>query len=548
MTFRQLCARLHALWHRNRRESELDEEIRFHLSEEADQRIAEGLSPEQARREARKDFGNVTLIREAMREAWGLTWADVAAKDVSKNALRSVLRSPRLSLAAVLCIGLAMAATSAAVTLVTATLWRPLPYRDADRLVRVWLEEPGIEPRLALSYPELRDLDERLTSLDELEATARARIQFQSDQGSRRVEGEAVTAGYFELLGVEPLLGRLFTDDEHQGRGDRVMLLSHAAWGVRHGHDPGILGRKLLTDRGTYEVVGVLPASFSGTVEEDSGDIEFWVPIARYLGAEARQRRDLRIIWSIGHLAPRASLEAARVEVASFSPELTRLFPDSYAARTFNVEPLGENWRSAIRPGSLLLLVAAILVLMVAAANVALLLLARSIDNRRHWAVRMALGAGRLDVVRLAATETGLLVAVGSALGLLVGPPALRAFLSQSSVVDNPILGVPVFVRFTVDPVVAALCGLFFLLVALIASLGPALHCLKLDVSQVIHDSARSSSGRSGRRWFRAMVLTEVALTTVLAIGTSLLVRSYSGLLNQELGFRLEESFESVSS
>ena len=541
MTFRQLWARLHALWHRGRKESELDAEIRFHLSEEADRRVAEGASPKQARHDARKDFGNVIRIREAMREAWGLTWVEVATKSVFRNALRNVWRSPRLSLAAVLCIGLAMAATSAALTLVTATLLRPLPYRDAERLVRVWLEETGEEPRIALSYPELVELDEHLTGFDELEATARARIQFRSDQGSRRVEGEAVTAGYFDLLGVEPFLGRSFTDDEHRGRSNRVLLLSYASWSVYHGHDPDILGRQLLTDQGSYEVVGVLPSTFSGTVEDDSGDIEFWVPITQYLDVEARERRDLRLIWTIGHLASQASIDSVRAEVATLSTELTRLFPESYRARTFAVEPLGENWRSSIRQGSLLLLAAAILVLVVAAANVALLLLARSIDNQKHWALRMALGAGRFDVVRLAATETAILVGAGSALGLLIGPPALRAFLNQPSIADGSIVGVPVFVRFTVDPVVAGSCALFFLLVALIAAMGPALHCLRLDVNHAIRDTSRSHGGRTGRRWFRAMALTEVALTTVLTIGASLLVRSYSGLLNQELGFRTHE-------
>jgi len=535
---RRLRAQLHALRNKRKKEAELDAEIQFHLSEEADARVASGTPSKEARLEARKDFGNVTKIREATREAWGVAWVDVVARGLFKNAVRNVLRSPRLSFTAVVCIALAMAATSAAVTLVAATLLRPLPFRDADRLARVWLEEPGEDPRVALSYPELRDLDQRPDSFDALEATARARFHLRSDQGSRRVEGEAVTAGYFDLLGIEPIMGRTFSEAEHRDGGDRVVLLSHTTWGAHYGFDPRIIGKQVMTQDGSYDVIGVLPESFTGTIEADSGDIELWVPMLRYLDDENRQRRDLRIVWSIARLAPDRTIAAAQSELDALSTQLGPLFPESYERRAFTAEPLGENWRAQIRQGGLLLLAAAVLVLAVAAGNVALLLLARSIDQRKQWAVRMALGASRLEVARLAFAECAVLVAVGSVIGLLAGPPMLRAFLSQPMLADGSLLGVPIFVSFTIDPIVAVACGLFFLGVSLVASLGPVLQCAKLDVREAIQDSSRSTGGRRGTRWFRVLIATEVALATVLTVGASLLFRSYSALSDQELGFQ----------
>lgn len=465
-------------------------------------------------------------------------------------ALRRLARSPRLALGAVLCIAVGTAATSAALTLVSATLLRPLPYPEADRLVRVWLEEPQGDSHIELSYPDVLDLSQALIDdgsgagggLDAFEAIARARLQFRTGEGARRVEGEAVTDGYFRLLGVEPLFGRTFTAEEHRPGGPRVMLLDYRTWGEHFGYDEAVVGRTVPTDEGELTVVGVMPASFTGTVEEDSGDLEFWVPIEEYLSPQRRESRSIGGIWSLGRLAPGISLASLRSELDALGRRLTEDHPEAYGARVFTVEPMGENWRSELRRGGLLLLAAAGLLLIVAAANVAVLLLARTLNGRREHAIRAALGADRGRLLGQTLLETVLLVAAGSALGLGVGPPLLRFFLDRPSLVDTSTLGIPAFVRLEIDPMAAGLSCLVFLVTALVAGLGPALLASRTDPAQVLQEAGRSTVGsRRTRRWTSFLILAEVALTTVLVVGAALLARSYEAMEAQDLGFRTDD-------
>jgi predicted permease len=458
-----------------------------------------------------------------------------------RTALRRLARSLRLSLAAVVCIAIGTAATSATLTLVSSTLLRPLPFPDAERLVRVWLHEPDGEERVELSYPDLGDVRERLAGLERVEAAARARLLFQGPHGARRVEGEAVSEGYFELLGVEPLVGRLFTAEEHRPGGERVMLLDYRTWGSRFAWDEAVVGRTVRTGDGEHTVVGVLPESFTGSVEEDSGDVEVWLPIDDYLSAERRERRDVGGIWSLGRLAPGASLESVAGEAEALGRRLAADWPASHRGRTLRVEPLGESWRSGLRRGSLLALAAGILLLMVAAINVAALLLARSLDHLRETAIRTALGAGRRRMLGQVLLETLLLVGAGSLAGLAAGPPLLRAVLGQPSLVDGSTLGIPVFVRFTLDPAAAGLAVLAFAVTAVVAALGPALVVSRVDPARTLQEGGRTAAGsRRAHRWSRRLVLAEVVLTTVLVLAAALLLRSYHALGSADLGFRTE--------
>ena len=261
--------------------------------------------------------------------------------------LRRLARSRRLAISVIFCVAIGTAGISAAFTLVSAVLLRPLPYPEADRLVRIWRAEPDGESRISLSYPDLLDLSRELvvpeTGLDALEATARSRIQFRSSDGVRRVEGEAVTAGYFELLGVRPVVGRTFTADEHRVGGPPVMLLDHRTWGDRFAFDETIAGRTISTDQGEYTVIGVLPRDFTGTVEDDSGEIEFWVPIEQYLSAAWRENRSRGHVWPIGRLATGVSHSAFKSQIESVGASLVERYPEMYGAHRFTVEPMGEK-------------------------------------------------------------------------------------------------------------------------------------------------------------------------------------------------------------
>lgn len=450
---------------------------------------------------------------------------------------RRLRRAPRLSLTAVLCIAIGATATSAALTFLSATLLQPLPFPEADRLVRIWWSEPEGEARRPLSYPDLQDFTASAQSLDSLEATARARLLFQENDGARRVEGEAVTPGYFRLLGVEALVGRLFSPDDHRP-GARVMLLDYRTWRDRYGQDRGVVGRTVRTDRGEHTVVGVLPPGFLGSIENDSGELEFWVPIEAYLSAERREQRDVGGIWTIGRLAPGTSMRAAAAELDALGGRLAELYPEVHADQAILVEPLGENWRSAARRVVLLVLAASGLLLLVASLNVALLLFARAMGNRRETAVRSTLGASRRRLLAEVFLETVLLVGAGSLIGLVLGPALLRAVFDSETLGD--MLNIPVFVTLSVDPIAAALSCLAFLVAALIGGLAPAWAGARAQPARVLQDvgGTTATAARRARRGSAFLVFAEVALTTVLIVSSALLVRSYQALETEDLGFR----------
>lgn len=457
------------------------------------------------------------------------------------HAVRRLRRTPLLSLGAILCIALGTAATAAALTLVSATLLRPLPFPDADRLVRVWFSERDVGARIDLSYPDVRDLRGSLRTIGRLEATARARMVFHSEEGGRRVEGEAVTDGYFDLLGVTPFVGRLFTPGEHRADAERVMLLDYRTWGSRFGYDEAVVGKVVATDRGPFTVVGVLPESFTGTVEDDSGDLEFWVPLRTYLGADRRERRGVGGIWTVGRLSEGASLEAAGAELDAVGRRLAARHPEVHRGHTLRAERMGENWRSRLRRGSLLLVASSVLLLVVAAVNVAILLLARAMGERREMAVRAALGAGRGRIVGSAAVEAMIVVVVGSALGLLAGPPLLRFFLDRAAIVDESILGIPVFVDLAMDWRAAVLSACVLLVSGLVAALAPALAGARVEPGCALRERGRGGvGGGRSRRWSGGLVLAQVTLTTMLVVGSALLGRSYAAMATADLGFRTD--------
>ncbi|HUF78894.1 MAG TPA: ABC transporter permease, partial [Thermoanaerobaculia bacterium] len=297
----------------------------------------------------------------------------------------------RLTVAAIACFAIGTASVGTMVTLIGSALVRPLPFPHAERLVRVWVSEPEA-PRLELSYPLLERLAD-VTAFDAFEATARVRLLVTGEEGGRRVEGEGVTPGYFELLGLRPAAGRLFTPEEYGLGHEGVVVIGETFARERFGSAAAALGESFATAGGPLVVVGVLPAGFTGTVEDDAGEIELWQPIDHYVSAERRARWDVAAIWALGRLGPGADAEEARAELASLATRLAEEQPATHEGRGLALEPLGENWRAPIRRGSYLLLAAALGLLLVAAANVSALLLAASLARSRVRAVQRALGA-----------------------------------------------------------------------------------------------------------------------------------------------------------
>ena len=430
------------------------------------------------------------------------------------------------------CIGLGAAATASVVTLVGATLLRPLPFPAAERLTRIWLEEPGVNPRGSLSIPDLQELS-RLACFDVVLATARSRIVAIFDTGVHRMRGEGVTPGYFEALGLSAERGRLLAAEDHRPDAPRVVVLSHASWLKLYGGAADVVGQALRTERTVAVVVGVAPRGFNGTVEDDV--VEFWTPLSQYEPAALREDRRSRPGWAVGRLREGTSVEAARAEVGALFGSLRERHPDVYRRLLPRLEPMGENWRAGLRPSGLALSGASALLLLVAATNVAGLLLARVLDRRKELAVRSALGADRRRLVRQLLLEALLLVGAGGLVGTLAGPALLEAFLALSPV------ALPSYVQVKPDALAFLISFLALAATALVAGIAPALAGSRVSPSEVLKDGARGTVGHRTERSVGALlVAAETALTLTLLVGGGLLLRSWQRLERAEVGYRTE--------
>jgi putative ABC transport system permease protein len=456
-------------------------------------------------------------------------WSDV------RIALANARRAPGFTVTAICCLALGIAASGAVLTLFSAAILRPLPFPNEERLIRIWSEDPGRNLRAELSYPDIVDLREELTVLDLFAATARARSYFLTDDGARRVEGEAVTRYYFELLGITPFMGRLFSEAEFSREATPTMLLAYGTWNTAFGADPDIVGSIVRTERRDYTVIGVLPPGFYGTIEDDIPDLEFWVPMAQELEPDEFTRRDLAGIWTLGRLGPGVTIEQAQERVRAFGIRLSHAHPITRGPYGLRLERMGANWRENLRDQNYLLLIASGLLLGVATANVAGLLMTRTFDRRRELALRAALGAGHARIVREVFVETALLTVAGAAIGLALAPALLRTFLRIAP--DE----VPLYVDVSPDATALLAAAGVITLAAILATAAPAAVGLRVSPAQALRGGGRgATSARNERRAGAVLVAAEVAVSTIVIVAAGLLVRSYQSMTQIDLGYRTE--------
>jgi putative ABC transport system permease protein len=447
--------------------------------------------------------------------------------------LRSLRRTPALSIAAIACAAIGVAATTAVAALISATLVRPVPFPHADRLVRVWLAEPGGDSRVMLSIPDLRDLDGHIRSFDAFMGTARSRLIAMLPSGAARMRGEGVTRDYFTALGVRPQLGRLLADDDFKSDAPLVMVLSAATW-VRHfGADPAVIGRTLRTGDLAYTIVGVAPATFHGTVEQDI--VEFWMPLQQFLPASYITNRTGRAAWAIGRLRENIAPGAAEAEVEALFAALREQHPDVYRDVRVRLEPMGDNWRADFRASGALLFGAAALLLVIASLNIAGLLVARALDRRRELAIRAALGASRRRAVFELVMEGMVLVGLGGLIGAFYAPDVLALFLQASPV------PLPHYLSLAPDRTTMLMAIATIFVAGLLAGGLPAAFSSRVDPAEALKQSGRGSIRGAGERvWGSWVVGGEIGLTLALLVAGGLLLRSYQTLSTFDVGYRVD--------
>jgi putative ABC transport system permease protein len=515
--------RLRGLWRRWTApaavERELDEEVRAYVGLLADEKAAGGLAPEQARRVALLEAGGVEQIKDRVRDARLGAWMEEAWQDARYGA-RLLARAPGFTAVAVGALALGIGAAAVIFAAVDAVLLRPLPYAGTDHLVVVL--HGGRHPVSAASYRELA----ALRSFDAIGAAEYWRANLAASGPAETVVGVRVTPGTLEMLGVAPALGRLpGSQDEPPGR-DGVVVLGHGLWQRRFGADRGVLGRTVRFDGRPYTVVGVMPPGFEFPPFWARG-AQMWAPLA-LADRTAADGRSLRVF---ARLAPGATLGRAQAEIAAAVARGESAQPGSM--RGLAARPLLDVVVSDVRPALLMLLGAVGLLLLIACANVAHLLLARATARRKEIAIRMAVGARPLRLVRQLLTESLVLALLGAAGGIVLaqaGTALLAARLPAS---------IPRVEAIAVDGRVLAAAVGMALLSGILFGLAPAAQTGAGGVQDALRGSERGSSDGPRRARLRnVLVASEVALALVLLVGAGLLIRTLAALRGFDPGFR----------
>lgn len=450
-----------------------------------------------------------------------------------RYAVRALRQAPLFTAAVVATLAVGIAANVAIFTVVNAALLAPLPWADPGSLVVIWETHAGDggpyggSGRTTVAPANYLDWRERAESLEDLAAFNVWQPTLRGDAGSTRVEASLVTPDFFDVLGVEPLLGSGLGPEHGVPGGDRVVVLAHGLWQGRYGGDPGVLGRAVRIDGESYEVVGVMPAGFRQPEPSGSGSPALWAPLT--LAEPARNSRWLR---TLGRLAPGVSPETAGRELRAIAAALAAEYPDSNDGYGAEVVPLRRQLAGETERPLLLLLGAAAFLLLIVCTNVANLVLARGQRRRRETAIRASLGAGRGRLVRQVMSESGLLTVAGAVVGLglvLAAGGAVKEIQARLY---------PAIPELVLDLRVLAFTGALAGATALLFGLVPALQLSRADLGRVMRESS-AGAGESGRmrRGRDALVVTEVALATMLLIGAGLLTRSYVQLRSVSPGF-----------
>lgn len=456
-----------------------------------------------------------------------------------RYAIRMLLKKPGFTIIAVLALALGIGANTAIFGVVNAVLLRPLPYQQPDRLVMIWQRLTGASayPKLPCSAPDYIDYRDQTQTLENVAAFDNTSFTLKTATGSERVSASLVSANLFPLLGVSPLRGRVFTTAEDQFGHDNVIVLSYGAWQRRFGSDPDVLGKTLVLDQKPRRVIGVMPKEFDFPTQGILGSPapEFWVPMAfapDQIGPDGRG--DNYNIRTIARRKPGVTIQQASADInrishriyESYPPDIRKMFSLDGFVTDLHQQVVGN-----VKTLLFVLLGAVGFVLLIGCANVANLLLAKAAGRRREVAIRTALGAGRLRLVRQFLTESVLLGLAGGAAGLLIA-----VWLTQLLVHFSP-GDVPRLAESQLNLSVLEFALTISMITSVLFGLAPALQVSKTNLNTDLKEGNRGAAPFRRSRLRSALVVAEVALSLVLLAGAGLLLRSFVKLLNVPLGF-----------
>lgn len=449
-------------------------------------------------------------------------------KDI-RYGLRSLLKHPTFTVILIVTLALGIGANAAIFTVVNAVVLRPLPYQDSERLAMLWTTKDANQEQ-PFSFADYNDLKSQTKSFTALGAGSPLwNFTLTGDGEPERIQGMYVSANLFELLKVAPERGRPFTADEDRVGGPPVVIISRGLWERHFGADPNVLGKTMSISGTMATIVGVMPASFQ-FLEPAA---ELWAPLGQ--NQFASSARQVRLLSVVGRLNDGVQPSEASAELASIARRLESEYPESNTGVSLRLVPLHDQVTGNVRPALWLLFGAVGLVLLIACANIINLMLVRGAARHREIALRAALGAGRLRLLRQLLTESITLSVIGGAAGILLGSWGVNALLAL-----NP-TSIPSYNKIGLDMTVLGFTLVTSVVTGIVFGLAPAWQALRIDLNSALKEGGRGAVAETGqRRLSSLLVITEMAMAMVLLIGAGLLLRSFARLLDVKPGFATE--------
>ncbi len=542
---REFGTRLQGLFRKAPFDAALSDEVREHLALAEQEHVRRGMSQDEARHAAKRDFGGVEQIKEIYRERRGLPMLETFLQDLRFGA-RMLRKNPGFTAVAVLTLALGIGATTSIFSVVNTLLLRPLPFPNSNRIVMLQESMPKILPgKFSVPAMDVADFRRMSHSFEDLGAFTTNQMDLSGTGAAERVEATRMSAAVFHVLGTSPLLGRTFTEDEDK-IGNNFAILGNALWQTKFGADHDIVGKKILLDRQPYTVIGVMPGGFEFPLNGLAffPPAQLWVPIGlNPFEMSPKNRGDNFNFGVLAKLKSGTTPDAASSDVNVAAEQIQEEFypPEAHDRSKFDlgasVTPLAELIVGPTRPLLMLLLGAVGLLLVIACTNVANLMLARGTQRQKEIAVRVAMGAGRGRLVRQLLVESGLLGLIGGAIGLFV------AFAGVRGLVVLAVKTLPRAREVSLDRTVLLFTLGISLISGILFGIAPALAAMKTNLNETLKENSRSESSSRGHRRIRdVFVIAQMALALLLVVGSGLLIRSFVRARETDPGFRPENT------
>jgi predicted permease len=516
-----------SLWNRQKRESELEEELQSHLRMAVKDRTDRSETEDEASGAARRELGNIGLIKEVTREMWGWASFERLIQDM-RYGLRMLRKSPGFTAIAILTLALGIGANTALFSVVNGVLFNPLPYPHPEQLV--WLAES--KPNFAtgsISFPNFLDWQKNNQAFTSMGLSRGYSYNLTGLGEAEQLRGRLISSGFFGVLGVNPAIGRSFASGEDAIGAAPLAMISGGLWKRKFGGSPDVLGKSLTLDGKDYTIVGVIPASFDLSLG-GFNNIDVYVPIGQWENPLLPKRGAGLGFHGIGRLKPGVTIEQARADMQGVTQGLAAAYPDTDQGIGSAVFSLKQTIVKNLQVFLLVLLAAVGLVLLIACVNVANLMLARSSVRTREFAIRTAMGASQGRLLRQLLTESLLLAFAGATIGLLLAGWGTQVAIAQLPVTLPRAAEIGLDARVLLFTLMITLaCGVFF-------GLGPALKSARPNLHDTLKEGGRGGSG-SRHRAQGVFVVVEMAMALVLLIAAGLMLRSLSALWRVNPGF-----------